>query len=706
MEIERETLPWREGWLLNPPAGTQPAETGSRPGFRLRANPGEIAPNIPHAAWLLRLEPPPKTGCLAHGFVCAGETGNVFHHVYCPAPGTLCGEADHAVEVRLVSDKHPTRRDGAQAILDAPGLCVILLVEKHAGGTRWALVWSGGGEHETLVQTKAALAVSAKNAWAELLAHRREIRARATCDRDFLPAMNEAIECLLGAMRPADGAFPGLWLDTENDSPAMNLGRALAVLPALGRIAPDDAEKLIQTILLLEEPDHSLPAFVAPNRSPGQRHAPPPLAAQAALALWRANPSLDFSRRIVPRLARLLRWQLDYFESQPQGICRWRHPAESLAPEIYDDRLATPDTSALLLAELDAFAELAAPFPDVEPIVAPVIARRKKIEIALQTFFWDAGECEFRSRYLDGRPIARPTVASAMPLLSAKLAPPQIAQILKLIGPGGVLRQQGAIANWAAWESDKTSASASPLVQILILRALRRRDLTEKADLLASGLAAQIRHEREQLGRLPAELSKAHSANRAPLETAALVIHLAFGDELGSRVARHRVSPLLNWLDKQRRGLATAATLLAAGIALALAAPALLHRDDETGAETGVGLAQMHADQGDWRGAISLYEQLLGTPLRDSRAIDFRLGNAWFHLDGWPQAEAAYRTAIARNPDQPRAWMNLALTLYQQQKFGEAATWYRNFIAKFGTYYPDLAARAQTALELCGAQKH
>ena len=45
------------------------------------------------------------------------------------------------------------------AAITAAGLCVVLIVEQHAPGLRWSLVWSGGDEHETAVHAKAALAI-------------------------------------------------------------------------------------------------------------------------------------------------------------------------------------------------------------------------------------------------------------------------------------------------------------------------------------------------------------------------------------------------------------------------------------------------------------------------------------------------------------------------------------------------------------------
>ena len=339
------------------------------------------------------------------------------------------------------------------------------------------------------------------------------------------------------------------------------------------------------------------------------------------------------------------------------------------------------------------------------PLIDPFVARRTSIEKALLKFFWDAKEHEFRSRYLDGRAIARRSVAEVLPLLSVKLLPEQIADVLKSIAPGGPLHQPFGITNWVKWEADATAPTASPLVEILLRRALHRLDLEESTDAFERYLIAQIQAARQTLGRLPVEFSSTPTPGGTPYETAALVVHLAFGDDLDSIKMRHQVSPFFNWLDRQRNGIAIAVMITAIGAGLYLAWPLLLQRPAVASPETRFGSAQMSYGQGDYRAAIGLYEELRGTPLRDSQEVDFHLGNAWFHLGGWTQAETAYRIALTRNPDQPRAWMNLALSLARQRKFDDAEKIYRDFIGKYSKYYPDLAARAQTAIELCKQQR-
>lgn len=705
MENQRDTLPWRAGWVINPPAGSQPPDTPCRPGFRLGAAPGTLTPLAAAPAWRLVAEPSHGARCLAHGFVLADAAGAGRHHVYCTQPGTLCGEADESAEIRLDSDRFEVRRDDGQSVISVDGLCVALVVARHEGVLRWALVWSDGNEHETVVHAKAALVAGAKACWDGLVAARRGLLARAQCDDALRPAVVEAVEILLGSLRPADGAIPGAWLDTRHTTPAMDLGRAIAILPALAMLSPRDALALFHTLLQLREPDGSLPARVAPNEDHALDHAPLPLLADAARALWRNATSLDFLRNAVPRLATVLGRQLDHFTSPASGAPCWRHAAESLTPEIHDEGLATPDAGAILLSELDALAELAAPYPDFAGIVNPLLARRPALEETVRAYFWDSETSSFRGRYSDGRAIRRTTVAGVMTMLSSAAEPGHVESLARSIAPGGPLRLPRGIASWARWESDETQPAVAPLVQILVLRALRRQGLDAAADTLARDLSAGIARLHAQNAALPAMLAGSRDDGDLPFETAALTIHLAFGDVLAARAARRRVSPVMGWLDRQRNGLAAAAILAALGAAVLLSWPSLSGFGGNAAPDIRVGEARLLYDAGDYHAAIQAYELLRNSPVRDAQQIDFKLGNAWFHLGGYAQAEAAYRVALDRNPDQPRAWMNLALSLFKQGRFAPARELYSEFVATFGDLYPELADRARTAMALCEQQE-
>jgi tetratricopeptide (TPR) repeat protein len=76
------------------------------------------------------------------------------------------------------------------------------------------------------------------------------------------------------------------------------------------------------------------------------------------------------------------------------------------------------------------------------------------------------------------------------------------------------------------------------------------------------------------------------------------------------------------------------------------------------------------------------------------------LGNAYLKMGDAASAERCYRNVLERDPRAMPARINLALALYRQGKREEATRHYRQFLEDHGNEYPQLAVRAQTAIEL------
>lgn len=70
--------------------------------------------------------------------------------------------------------------------------------------------------------------------------------------------------------------------------------------------------------------------------------------------------------------------------------------------------------------------------------------------------------------------------------------------------------------------------------------------------------------------------------------------------------------------------------------------------------------------------AMKLVETMTSAE-KPSAAFEFVLGNLYFSSERFDQAETHFRRAIAGYPDFIRAWSNLAVLLYNQRRFGEAA---------------------------------
>lgn len=79
--------------------------------------------------------------------------------------------------------------------------------------------------------------------------------------------------------------------------------------------------------------------------------------------------------------------------------------------------------------------------------------------------------------------------------------------------------------------------------------------------------------------------------------------------------------------------------------------------------------------------AIKLLEGMVAENQRPSPAFSFILGNAYYASGDYAQAEARYRDAVTRFPSFLRAWNNLGVLYYSEQKFDEAIPCFSKSIA-------------------------
>jgi protein O-GlcNAc transferase len=75
------------------------------------------------------------------------------------------------------------------------------------------------------------------------------------------------------------------------------------------------------------------------------------------------------------------------------------------------------------------------------------------------------------------------------------------------------------------------------------------------------------------------------------------------------------------------------------------------------------------------------------------------LGDAEDARHDWPGAEAAYRGALAADPNVPRGHYSLGLLLYKQRRYSEAARAFDRELAADADYPPALQYRAELELD-------
>lgn len=79
--------------------------------------------------------------------------------------------------------------------------------------------------------------------------------------------------------------------------------------------------------------------------------------------------------------------------------------------------------------------------------------------------------------------------------------------------------------------------------------------------------------------------------------------------------------------------------------------------------------------------AVRLLEGMMSEKQRPSPAFEFILGNAYYNVGKTDQAEKRYRSAVERYPTFVRAWNNLGVLYYTENRFADAATCFSKSIA-------------------------
>ena len=168
---------------------------------------------------------------------------------------------------------------------------------------------------------------------------------------------------------------------------------------------------------------------------------------------------------------------------------------------------------------------------------------------------------------------------------------------------------------------------------------------------------------------------------------------------IAARAGRDRAAGpgVAGWLD-QRRPLAW--TLLGLGALLFLAAVvgSTLTRETMTAStvETQAGLAARYYAEGRYDDALALYQRIHEGG-RHVMRVEGQIANAHFRAGRLEQAATWYQQAVVSSPQSPGPAINLALTLHQLGRDGEAISQYQAFQQRFGEAFPELAERARLA---------
>jgi len=95
--------------------------------------------------------------------------------------------------------------------------------------------------------------------------------------------------------------------------------------------------------------------------------------------------------------------------------------------------------------------------------------------------------------------------------------------------------------------------------------------------------------------------------------------------------------------------------------------------------EMKVALGVVHAQQGDYKAAIPLFQQAIGSR-PDSAELHFDLATAYAHLDDYPHAAREYKEALRLDPNNSQAKLSLAKALMNISAVEEAVAYLKEYV--------------------------
>lgn len=619
---------------------------------------------------------------LANGLVMAPTPRQPFGAAAClaPAPGVLLGRSP--APPSLFSAEHEIGRTDSGEWIKTADHTVVLSNAGKAGDHRFCLVVSHDGH---------AAAFQRAGGWLEkdldtLLAAEEERRSaleKSLSAADAArPTAWPALESLIAALRFPLGPIPFRWSSSGDGFPLLDANATLALASAWALVDPEIAGDIVRSALACQLPDGDIPAYLDPHTDECSPHPAWPLLAQAAATAWSARQDSAFLDYVLPRLHRYLEWAIDHYDTGRNGAPCWRDREEAIEPAATEPGAISADLTAVLICEIEAFTRLCSASATPHAAAGHALtAYRGRLAAKLEEFLWDPAMRAFADRHPDGRHAATPGPHSVLPLLWTGLSAPCKEALLAR------MELERAPAE------DPIAPSRHAAVNALQLEALRR-------SAPASRVAAFARTEFDAAARRlrSGDADETTPPPRPAAPDAAWIV-LAAASASG-RTAGAPQPRAMEWMDRHRTAVLQTTVGLAAAAVIAVGLAILVRRTMPLPSmQTLAALAEQQSAQGNYDQALEAYRQLLpGT--RESATVELLLGNTYLKKGDAAAAEQCYRHVLEKSPDSIHAQLNLALALYRQGKKEEASRQYRRFLDVHGAQYPQLAARAQTALSL------
>ena len=680
--------PWLPGWAFEPQGcGTSFRENNAGYFFQALETVGHIAPNTESPEWSIQIPVPQncRINLLFNGF-CGylNRKRRTFSaEVIVPEPGILWGRFSNVPAPALLSEEPSVETEGFQW-LESDTSPALLAIRDGI----FCLVTKARIFDDAVQQAEAYLEKDFEAA----LSGELERRVGATKlfeqmdHHDSLAVIGT--ECMMRALRPPEGAIPGIWSQSPaTDRPQTNTNELYALALAWRHIDIGTAEDLVRSTLKRQTSSGAIPVAFSPHETFSVLEAPKPLIAKTAEKVWLVRKDAQFLADIVPPLRRHLQWLLHHFDPKRRGLHCWQNSSEPLVPEIYESDLATADLAILLLTEIEALNRLRQASPACANQPPYFEKERELLEFNLNTQFWDEEAAQFSNAIARGRVVQMKGFPAFVPLLWKKLPRQQKEPVLERIRESGKLPGGLSVLSWRKSALDDHSFPL--LQQLLVLETLKTADpngtlLRDFARVTLQGFVEWHTLSIEEHGTLEID----------PV-TAAYIMNLQ-GTHNYRYHAQGRVSGWLFKVVRKTRSdwfdLAVVAVALI-GIFGVHTLYEQLHRPPPL-AELEMRMHSAYANQ-DRAQVFANSAQIIRHYPEQAAEARLMNGNLLMLQGEYEQAAALFANIRKEHPDSPAAMVSLGLAYQLQGRFPEADANFEEFTYLFDEIFPELVAEIQ-----------
>jgi len=700
---------WIPGWCICHSALSDETAPYAGEAFRTLKTPGDLAPLMFPAPWSFHLgltATPGLPTCrlLANGFAVTVRRQNKTLRAGCimSAPGILVGQVDTGFEPTLFSAEREIHRSADIEWIEFDKSTVFLARQRTENHLHFCLGVVAGSHPLALDTARRHIDKKAADLLRSELSLREDALGKRRQAESSEGMVRFAMEVLILHLRPPQGSFPHRWsCATLQGEPKIDVNQLYPLACSWSSVDPSVAADMVRTALSCQQSSGLIPAEVSIRGQALSSSPALPLIAQAVNQVYRTGKDRDFLEYALPKLEKYLFGILGHYGSKPDAPPQWQTPEEAWISETYDPEVLSADLSAFLVSEISAYLDLCADGKregsrtELEKTQAALLKM-------LETFFWDPQQKCFPDRFRTGEVVERLTLSAFTPLLCVALPPRLLSATLKTLDSASGLRTRQGFELWTRWEEDESTPPVTALHQVVLLHAQRRSGTTQtfrrfKADLLKA-LTAQFEAS-QSLSRDLARPDPPSAMSPAASHPVSASLALETSSSTSSAGGDAKVPPILRWMD-QHRNMVLATAVGACVLAILAIVVFFIHKKRPPMASLSVtaGLAHQYYMEGHYDEAINIYEELLksGGP---KASLHFHLGNSCMRKGDHAEAEKHYR-AVLEEQREPQVLMNLALSLFRQNRLEEAGLYYRQALRDYGEFRPDIAIKAETALIL------